>query len=42
MVGVAWFYSKVKGVFEKTLFFIITHANHYALGHHLVCSGGLY
>ena len=32
MVGVAWFYSKVKGVFEKTPFFLISHANLYALG----------
>ena len=37
MVGVAWFYSKVKGVFFKNAFlYYKNHANHYALGHYSV------
>ena len=40
MVGDEFFISRIKG--NESCPFSIKFANHYALGHHLVCSGGLY
>ena len=42
MVGVAWFYSKVKGIFSKTPFFIVKTTPTIALSGIIRLRGCLY